>query len=109
MVLTQPDEYSYGEERRLFYVAMTRSRKKTFVISDVSRGKSAFAAELESEAEYGIELHGVDQTMQKCDKCGSGTMSVKQGKNGSFYACSNYPLCTNTSNSIRSSSVGVCR
>ncbi|MBL0321419.1 MAG: hypothetical protein IPP80_03405 [Ignavibacteria bacterium] len=62
MVLTQPDEYSYGEERRLFYVAMTRSRKKTFVISDVSRGKSAFAAELESEAEYGIELHGVDQT-----------------------------------------------
>ena len=33
-VLTKSDQYPYGEERRLFYVAITRAKKKTFVLYD---------------------------------------------------------------------------
>ncbi len=33
-VLTKSDEYPYGEERRLFYVAITRAKLKTFVLYD---------------------------------------------------------------------------
>lgn len=31
-VLTKSDQYPYGEERRLFYVAITRAREKTYVM-----------------------------------------------------------------------------
>lgn len=33
-VLTQSDQYPFGEERRLFYVAITRAKIKTFVLYD---------------------------------------------------------------------------
>lgn len=35
-VLTKSDQYPYGEERRLFYVAITRARIKTYVLYDRS-------------------------------------------------------------------------
>lgn len=33
-VLTKSDQFPYGEERRLFYVAITRAKKKTLVLYD---------------------------------------------------------------------------
>ena len=33
-VLTQSDQFPYGEERRLFYVAITRAKVKTYVLYD---------------------------------------------------------------------------
>lgn len=33
-VLTKSDQYPYGEERRLFYVAITRAKTKTYVLYD---------------------------------------------------------------------------
>ncbi|MBT4632825.1 hypothetical protein HOB94_02330 [bacterium] len=33
MVLSEPDNYEYSEERRLFYVALTRAKKKTFILT----------------------------------------------------------------------------
>ena len=35
-VLTKSDQYPYGEERRLFYVAITRAKVKTYVLYDLS-------------------------------------------------------------------------
>lgn len=35
-VLTKSDQYPYGEERRLFYVAITRAKIKTYVLYDKS-------------------------------------------------------------------------
>lgn len=43
-VLSGTDQYPYGEERRLFYVAMTRAREKTIVMYDV-RHPSVFVDE----------------------------------------------------------------
>ena len=43
-VLTEGDQYPYGEERRLFYVAITRAKIKTFVLYD-KRFPSVFVDE----------------------------------------------------------------
>lgn len=43
-VLTKSDQYPYGEERRLFYVSITRAKIKTFVLYD-KRFPSVFVDE----------------------------------------------------------------
>lgn len=43
-VLTKGDQYPFGEERRLFYVAITRAKTKTFVLYD-KRFPSVFVNE----------------------------------------------------------------
>ncbi|WP_418236208.1 UvrD-helicase domain-containing protein [Coprobacter fastidiosus] len=43
-VLTKSDQFPYGEERRLFYVAITRAKMKTFVLYD-KRFPSVFVDE----------------------------------------------------------------
>lgn len=43
-VLTEGDRFPYGEERRLFYVALTRAKVKTIVLYD-SRNPSVFVDE----------------------------------------------------------------
>lgn len=42
----------------------------------------------------------------KCEKCGA-FMVIKDGKNGKFLACPNYPRCKNTKN-LASEVVGTC-
>ena len=42
-----------------------------------------------------------------CDKCGA-QMLLKNGKNGSFYACSNYPNCKNTKPLFEDKVVAKC-
>lgn len=43
-VLTKSDQYPYGEERRLFYVAITRAKTKTYILYDI-RFPSVFVDE----------------------------------------------------------------
>ena len=56
-VLTKRDNYPYSEERRLFYVAITRARAKTFVLYD-ERNPSVFVEELNpAEFEPSVGFH----------------------------------------------------
>lgn len=96
LVLTQADAYPYSEERRLFYVALTRARRKSFLVCETGEAMSMFAAELDRERkEYEIAVFGLDTKRLACSKCKSGTMMLRDGSNGKFYGCSNYPLCDN--------------
>lgn len=108
MVLTQADEYQYGEERRLFYVALTRARCKTFLVCDTGSQLSSFAAELEREkVDYQIEVLGEDTAKMACEKCKSGTMVLHDGPHGKFYGCSNHPLCKNTCRTCPECGIGL--
>lgn len=86
----------FAEERRLFYVALTRARERVFVLSDPS-APSPFAIELGEEV-YGrfvrSELHGTGR--RRCPECRS-TLRKRSGPSGTFYGCSSYPSCTHTS------------
>ena len=58
-VLTKSDQYPYGEERRLFYVAITRAKIRTFVLYD-KRFPSVFVDEIlhpEKITEKSYEKH----------------------------------------------------
>lgn len=89
------DEYPYAEERRLFYVALTRSRKQTLLLT-VENNKSIFTNELESDYKYLMETNTeLKRNIYKCPKCG-GRLVPRSGQYGKFMGCSNYPDCKYT-------------
>lgn len=96
LVLTAPDDFEHGEERRLFYVAITRGRRKTYLVCETGADQSVFTTELLSEPEYCVDVFGVDTKKFTCQVCKSGVMLLRDGSNGKFYGCSNFPLCSNT-------------
>ena len=53
LLLEQADRYPDAEERRLFYVALTRARKKAYLVT-AGKQVSSFANEL--IAQYGDEM-----------------------------------------------------
>jgi len=90
------DAYEFAEERRLFYVAMTRARK-TVTLTTVSRKESAFVAELVRE--YGLKVgsvSGEESSAEVCPACGTGFLVPRRGPYGTFLGCSNYPRCKQT-------------
>jgi len=100
-LLPPAETYKYAEERRLFYVALTRARHRAYLITDMCIA-SDFPKELINQ-DYRVELDEFhtdnDQLYAEelsCPSCKSGTMVPRQGSSAGFYGCSNYPLCTNT-------------
>lgn len=83
LLLDNCDQYPYAEERRLFYVALTRAKKKAFLVT-VKNQESEFAMELKKL--YGEELK---REQWECPLCG-GKLLKKSGPYGEFYGCSNY-------------------
>ena len=85
LLLDDCDQYPYAEERRLFYVALTRAKKKAFLVT-VSNQESEFAYELKNR--YGEELK---KEKYECPWCG-GRLTKKTGPYGEFFGCSNYAV-----------------
>ena len=86
------DEYPYSEERRLFYVALTRSRKQTILLT-TENNKSIFVKELESDYNYLMKNDTeLKRNIYKCPECG-GRLVPRSGPYGKFMGCSNYPNC----------------
>ena len=84
---THGEPYPFAEERRLFYVALTRARRGAYLVTDPNR-PSEFVRELARDYP-GISLHGMIQP--KCPDCGSGSMIHSQ--TGDNLRCTNYPVC----------------
>lgn len=85
-VLSEIDTFEYSEERRLFYVAITRAKKHTFVLYNTNM-PSVFVTEMD-ECEDGEQM--------LCPRCKKGRLKkIKDGIsiNGNPYR--NY-LCTNS-------------
>jgi DNA helicase-4 len=89
LVMPGKDLHQHGEERRLFYVALTRARRETHLISPVS-APSLFTLEMLKD---GLGVHvGLDNSKNReCPSCKSGRILVSNNAGGSY--CSNIPLC----------------
>ena len=83
LLLENCDQYPYAEERRLFYVALTRAKKKAYIVT-VKGHESDFATELIDR--YGDELK---REQFECPLCG-GRLVKRTGPYGEFFGCSNY-------------------
>ena len=82
-VLTKPDTKPYAEDRRLFYVALTRTKNEVLIIA-LNGHLSSFVNELISEQKQHIASNKAT-----CQKCGAEMIFFKEYD---FYGCSNYRL-----------------
>ena len=93
-VLSEPDQYAFSEERRVFYVSITRAKKQTWVLYD-NNNPSPFIREFKGVLPPDAKIDEVIPEECLCPKCQCGRIvEVKRGKarNGNPYAvlaCSN--------------------
>lgn len=97
MVMPARETYPNAEERRLFYVGLTRARHKAFLFTRKSKISGfipeLLAPEFSGKVRYGAADHA---PAKPCPKCGIGVVREKRGKFGWFLGCSTYPECTHT-------------
>ena len=83
LLLDDCDQFPHAEERRLFYVALTRAKKKVYIVT-VRNQESDFAMEL--KVRHREELR---KERYECPSCG-GQLVKRIGPYGEFLGCSNY-------------------
>lgn len=95
ILLDGSDIYPFAEERRLFYVAMTRAKKKVWLLIN-RNDKSCFAEELCREYEEYLKPPHEERLQDMptdskwvCPQCG-GRLVKRNGRNGPFIGCSNF-------------------
>lgn len=85
LLLNESDQFENGEERRLFYVAMTRAKERLYLITD-DKSKSKFILELEGNDEL--------LPIKKCPNCISADLIKRSGitnnREWAFWGCSNF-------------------
>ena len=93
-LLSEADKFENGEEKYLFYVAMTKAKEKGFFFTDFF---------LESKFISEVDLDVGEPKTVKYPSCKSAdlvlrkTGTTKYGKNFNFYGCSNFQFgCTYT-------------
>lgn len=86
-LLHEGEGFENAEERRLFYVALTRARHQVYLQYN-PQNMSKFLSELIDE--HGISTGQANQ--QKCPRC-DGLMVARSSAKGKFWGCSNYPWC----------------
>lgn len=90
------DHYAYAEERRLFYVALTRARKEVTLVT-VAKMESSFVSELVRDHDLKIfNADGTESQDEVCPLCGNGFLTKRKGPYGYFKGCSTYPKCKHT-------------
>lgn len=100
-VLTQGENYLFAEERRLFYVAITRTKNRTFVLTD-NKAPSIFMKEFTPSKTYCfIHINKVDdESKTHCPRCKTGVLLKVDSDSKHFIGCSNFPKCRYTLNNI---------
>ena len=87
------DAFQHAEERRLFYVAMTRARQRVDLVT-VAHKQSTFILELINDGHItSRNLEGEQVNTIPCQGCGEGHMVPRSGTYGPFLGCSRYPKC----------------
>lgn len=97
LVLTNAEKYKFAEERRLFYVAITRTKNRTFVLTDNKNPSPFFKEFKESDSVCFVNIKKVDQEKQTlCPLCKTGILYKVQHEGRYFVGCSNFPKCDYT-------------
>ncbi len=97
-LLPTAEPFAHAEERRLFYVALTRAKHRVYLLCNMTTA-SAFVTELIDD-HYPIERNEFDVNLSQrlfqkinCIHCKTGVLTPREGKFGRFFSCSNYPPC----------------
>jgi DNA helicase-4 len=101
LLLPKAEAFERAEERRLFYVAVTRARHHVYLISDANEVSNFIRELLKDKYEMLSNEFKGDGFQEKiadvsCSQCETGYLVPRDGKYGSFFGCSQYPLCNHT-------------
>lgn len=100
LLLNEEEAYRFAEERRLFYVALTRTKNEVVLLipSDVS----LFAEELMTDNNYLLTTKEGELNTTNCPYCKTGKLVIRQNSatGEQFLGCSHYPGCNQTFNNI---------
>ncbi len=95
LVLPEPEKFDHAEERRLFYVALTRARNSVTILADREK-PSSFARELIEHPDYEtIQLGEPDLAPHCCADCGGRMLAQSSRNNRTYFACEHKYLCGN--------------
>lgn len=99
LVLSEEDNYDFSEERRLFYVALTRTKNRVFLIANEAQ-PSIFVKELRKNRSipYILSNGMYVEEGPPCPKCKGGFLMLRENsKSGNqFLGCTNFPQCDYT-------------
>lgn len=101
LFLPPREDFPFAEERRLFYVAVTRARERVYLLFD-GAAASPFIHELRDGHylidEDEIRGHFVQGVIPKvpCPRCKTGQIRPRTGPSGTFYGCDRFPHCRYT-------------
>ncbi|WP_255696119.1 MULTISPECIES: UvrD-helicase domain-containing protein [Rhizobiaceae] len=97
LVMPQPETFEFAEERRLFYVALTRASRGVFLLTN-SRQPSRYIRELSEIAVENLRFETIDgDALPQCPACRVGHLVERKGRNNSrFLGCNQYPDCDHT-------------
>lgn len=99
-VLTEDESYQFAEERRLFYVAITRTRNRTFVLTDIKQPSIFFRDFTQSESCCFININNKAAENTKCPRCFLGDLVKVEHEGNTFIGCTNFPRCSYTLNNL---------
>lgn len=86
-----PDPYPMAEERRLFYVGLTRAKRQVRIYTSLAN-PSRFVTEL--VAKGGLKIEAVDGELQEpCPRCKIGVLRLQTSKYGEFERRSRWQSC----------------
>ena len=95
LVMSEADQFPHGEERRLFYVALTRARKSVTLMT-VQGQESPFVTELVAAGHLADSPLSSAAQVAPCPTCARGTLVRRTGPYGPFLGCSAFPRCRHT-------------
>jgi DNA helicase-4 len=93
LAMPNAETYESAEERRLFYVALTRARRSVTIFSEKGN-LSSFVTELIHDLKITpLDTSGAPVELRVCPGCKEGSMKTKVGDKSDFSWCSRYPQC----------------
>ncbi len=95
LAMPSGDSFQFSEERRLFYVALTRARRSV-VLFTVDGNISPFVVELMKDTNLELERIDGEKTktrMCPAPDCKTGVLVKRKGPYSEFWGCNRFPKC----------------
>lgn len=100
LVLSSADTFEYAEERRLLYVALTRTKNRSYVMVDEQKPSEFFREFVSSKSVFITNSASKDAPEKRiaCPRCKTGYLMVRKNErsNKYFVGCTNFPKCDYT-------------
>lgn len=94
LVLPPYEDFEHAEERRLFYVALTRTKNDVWITFDKDYPSDFVKELIDEEYDIHIDFENIDDIPNlKCPKCKGGYLILKTFEDRKYFECTNSPYC----------------